>query len=342
MMKKPITSFRNEYMFLSNFYPVQVKLDGKTYPSVEAAFQAAKTLDPLERVPFETMGPEAAKRAGRKLTLRPDWEDAKDGIMLALLRSKFSDPELRDRLVKLGMVTLVEGNTWHDNYWGNCTCPKCGGIKGQNKLGKLLMQVKHELADQVLAEYDQHSMNNADIKARSVIKQYYQYLISRSAAEPQNEDLIHEMDSIAHLIMGGCGDQYIVMAQEAAARGFDDVIDIGCDLGWACHYFYAYDLGYTGIERQKNIVAMPAPCTIHQLTYPTPITSVMEYDRDTTVAVSSLCVGWFEPVEEQLAQLAKDFKFAMVTVNDQIRPVAEKYFTATDVDQDICFLESRI
>lgn len=37
---------------------------------------------------------------------------------------------------------IVEGNYWHDNYWGNCTCDKCKNIEGQNKLGKILMKIR--------------------------------------------------------------------------------------------------------------------------------------------------------------------------------------------------------
>ena len=28
---------------------------------------------------------------------------------------------------------IIEGNYWHDVYWGQCTCEKCVG-KGKNKL----------------------------------------------------------------------------------------------------------------------------------------------------------------------------------------------------------------
>ena len=43
-----------------------------------------------------------------------------------------------------GDAELIEGNTWHDNYWGVCSCSKCNG-RGKNRLGKLLMKVREEL-----------------------------------------------------------------------------------------------------------------------------------------------------------------------------------------------------
>ena len=65
--------------------------------------------------------------------------------MLIGLRKKFANPELRDLLLATGDEELVEGNYWHDNEWGNCTCPRCKNIPGKNKLGKLLMQVREEI-----------------------------------------------------------------------------------------------------------------------------------------------------------------------------------------------------
>lgn len=41
--------FRGEYDFLSNFYKCNVEHEGVIYSSVENAFQAAKTLDLIER-----------------------------------------------------------------------------------------------------------------------------------------------------------------------------------------------------------------------------------------------------------------------------------------------------
>ena len=61
------------------------------------------------------------------------------------LTEKFRIPELREKLLATGNEELVEGNTWHDNIWGNCSCDCCKKIEGQNKLGKLLMQVREEI-----------------------------------------------------------------------------------------------------------------------------------------------------------------------------------------------------
>lgn len=136
-----ISSFRGDYHFLSNFHPSPVLMDGAMYPYVENAFQAAKTLDLTQRIPFESMNPSEAKRAGRRLQLRDDWEEVKPDIMLALVRDKFSrTPELATKLLATGNAQLIEGNTWGDRIWGVCRG------KGKNLLGRILMQVRAEIA----------------------------------------------------------------------------------------------------------------------------------------------------------------------------------------------------
>lgn len=143
-MKEKISGFRDEYYFLSNFSHHPVTCNGKTYQSSEAAFQAQKTEDDAIQWKFTYLTPRDARAEGRKLALRPDWEEVKDGIMRDILRSKFSNPILMDKLIGTGDAFLEEANTWHDNYWGNCTCDKCKGIPGKNILGKLLMELRQE------------------------------------------------------------------------------------------------------------------------------------------------------------------------------------------------------
>lgn len=131
-----IESFTGDYRFLSNFYPANVQFDGLIYMSVENAYQAAKTLVKSERKPFREMSPAAAKKAGRKLTLREDWESVKLTIMADLLTQKFAHADLRELLLATGARKLVEGNWWGDRYWG-----VDGGV-GENHLGRLLMKTR--------------------------------------------------------------------------------------------------------------------------------------------------------------------------------------------------------
>ena len=136
-----IIRFNSEYVFLSNFYPSPIIIDGIKYPTVEHAYQAAKTIDRREKLAIAaTRSPGQAKRMGRKISLRRDWEEVKILTMLELLHLKFRHPVLKDQLLATGDTELIEGNNWGDTFWGVC----CG--KGSNKLGKLLMLVRRHHA----------------------------------------------------------------------------------------------------------------------------------------------------------------------------------------------------
>lgn len=136
-----IESFQGPYRFLSNFWPARVSLDGESYPSVEHAYQAAKTLDLEARASIRlAASPGFAKRMGRLLTIRPDWDDVRLGVMYQLVQQKFDGP-LGRLLLETGDRELVEGNTWGDRFWGVCLG------EGSNHMGKILMSVRAELAE---------------------------------------------------------------------------------------------------------------------------------------------------------------------------------------------------
>lgn len=135
-----INEFRGPYYFLSNFYEAPVTWNGITYRNNEAAFQSAKTNDIVVRETFATMDPSTAKREGRRVTLRPDWEEVKYQIMYEICLAKFTqNRELRERLLATGDEYLEEGNTWGDRIWGTVNG------QGNNWLGKILMQVRDEI-----------------------------------------------------------------------------------------------------------------------------------------------------------------------------------------------------
>lgn len=137
-----INEFRGEYFFLSNYYEAPVTHQGMTYGSNEAAFQAQKCLNEEEKLPFTEMRPAKAKKSGRAVQLRPDWEAVKVSIMEEIVRAKFTQNEdLKRRLLATGDAVLEEGNTWNDTFWG--VHLKNG--RGQNHLGKILMKIRGEL-----------------------------------------------------------------------------------------------------------------------------------------------------------------------------------------------------
>ncbi len=135
-----ITRFKGKYDFLSNFHPVPIRLDGELYPSVEHAFQAAKTLDLEEHRYFMfTDSPKKAKRFGKKVHLRNDWEEVKLDVMEGLIRQKFEYSDFRQKLIDTGDEDIIETNTWNDTFWGVCN------NVGENHLGKIIMRIRDEL-----------------------------------------------------------------------------------------------------------------------------------------------------------------------------------------------------
>ena len=135
-----IDKFDGENAFLSNFHPSPIRVQGIWFPTVEHAFQAAKTLNPAERDEIaRATTPGRAKRLGRRVTLRRDWESVKVGVMEDLLRRKFDGVgPLRQQLQDTSPAELIEGNTWGDTFWGVCKG------RGQNQLGLLLMKIRDE------------------------------------------------------------------------------------------------------------------------------------------------------------------------------------------------------
>ena len=142
-----ITEFDGKYAFLSNFFYAPFVYDGIIYPTNEHFFQAMKTLDQKKRKQIaEAKTPGAAKRMGRQVQLREDWEQVKYTAMRVGVERKFdAHPDLAKKLIATNDCILIEGNSWHDNTWGSCFCPKCAAIAGKNWLGEILMERRKEL-----------------------------------------------------------------------------------------------------------------------------------------------------------------------------------------------------
>ena len=138
-----IDKFENEYSFLSTFYPCTIIYDNNKYPSVEHAFQAAKTKNKQEQFKiWQAATPGIAKRLGRKVTLREDWEEVKVEVMREFIHQKFQDKTLKKLLLMTEDAELIEGNYWHDYFWGTCNG------KGLNHLGKILMEERRRIKNE--------------------------------------------------------------------------------------------------------------------------------------------------------------------------------------------------
>lgn len=146
-----ITHFRGRHRFLSNFSEGEVEYDGVIYPTVEHAYQAAKFDNSAMRdIILNTPSPKEAKHLGSSPGCRRDWEDIKLFVMHGLVRQKFKyATRLRELLLETGDADLIEGNTWHDTFWGVCDGTTCRrgphARRGENFLGQILMLVRDEL-----------------------------------------------------------------------------------------------------------------------------------------------------------------------------------------------------
>lgn len=171
-MTEMITSFTGEHEFLSNFHehPFMLPaLPGTWFGTAEHAFQAAKAMSGVDWAKIvRAPTPYQAKKIGRAIDCRADWDQVRRRVMLEVLLAKFtSSDDLAGRLRATGTAMLVEGNDWGDTYWGavgpdhakfnmhklpawqdDVKGPlDCGDVvlTGWNWLGRLLMMIREVL-----------------------------------------------------------------------------------------------------------------------------------------------------------------------------------------------------
>lgn len=138
---------RLKYGFLSNFYPSTIYVDKKSYLSVEHAYQTHKTIDESAReIIRKSSTPQEAKKLGRCVQLREDWDQVKVSLMRTFLENKFDNPFLRQLLLATGDAELIHQNTWNDMFWGVCKG------RGQNWLGRILMEIRDDIEKEAQLE----------------------------------------------------------------------------------------------------------------------------------------------------------------------------------------------
>lgn len=140
-----INRFNDEYSWLSNFYKADIFYNGLVFPSTENAYQSSKSSETSFAVKCSLCEPNISKRLGKKPEKKnPLFEKNKVNLMYELNLQKYEKHEdLRNLLIATGNKKIVEGNLWHDNFYGNCTCNKCININGKNHLGKIIMEIRN-------------------------------------------------------------------------------------------------------------------------------------------------------------------------------------------------------
>jgi ribA/ribD-fused uncharacterized protein len=138
-----ITQFKDQYRFLSNFYPSPIRFRGKLYQSVEYAYMSAKSNDKewKKMCADADLKQSKIKKKSQHLVLVPNWESIKINVMHECLELKFTQEPYRTWLYYTGDQHLQETNTWGDRFWG--VDMETG--EGENHLGKLLMEVREKL-----------------------------------------------------------------------------------------------------------------------------------------------------------------------------------------------------
>jgi ribA/ribD-fused uncharacterized protein len=133
-----IFGFKDHNRWLSNFWMAPITIGVLTFPSNEHAYQAAKSFDPADwAMVLNATSPGAAKQLGRRVKLRPDWEEVKLAVMAEITAAKYDQhPDLREKLMATKGWRLVEDNHWGDTFWGVCR-----GV-GENHLGRIIMEYR--------------------------------------------------------------------------------------------------------------------------------------------------------------------------------------------------------
>lgn len=162
MRNETVNGFRNEFFFLSNFYPSLISVNFKNeffeFPTAEHVFQAMKVKaissndgknsyqDSVELLrqleSFEKTV--EAKRWGRKIKINVEyWDSISIKAMRRTLDLKFNQHQhLKNKLINTNDMKLIEYNYWNDTFWG---VNSKTGI-GENNLGILLMELRESAA----------------------------------------------------------------------------------------------------------------------------------------------------------------------------------------------------
>jgi ribA/ribD-fused uncharacterized protein len=151
---------KGEFRYMSNDAPYPIDMEGEKFPSVEHYYQAMKAKEFDDKEVYEkvvkTKTGKAVKAVGKKVKnfAKELWDSKKDDIMRRAVRAKFvQHPELRKQLLETGDRKIGKADP-RNLYWGIGTSMESEKSKhpskwrGQNKLGKILMELRDEFKQQ--------------------------------------------------------------------------------------------------------------------------------------------------------------------------------------------------
>ena len=128
--------------YLRNDYPCDIEYQGLIFPSVEHAFQAAKTEDPDDHQEIlDASSIREAKKIGRGFIIDVnDWEARKVSVMHRFIWQKFSENTILGKSLVNTYPTKIIMISEKDSFWGMNK-----NMVGQNQLGEILMTVRDDL-----------------------------------------------------------------------------------------------------------------------------------------------------------------------------------------------------
>lgn len=148
-----INIFRGTNRFLSNMYRAvfytSINGDIHQWKSSEHYYQAHKFEGEFFEYIKNLDNPYDTKIEAHKL-IKHQTADSESDYMYqkmseAVLYKFTQNSDIKTLLLNTKDEQIIEGNTWHDNYWGNCTCNLCQDIPGINMLGQILMNTRKSL-----------------------------------------------------------------------------------------------------------------------------------------------------------------------------------------------------
>ncbi len=126
------------YKCFSNWYSCSFTYQGYTWSNSEQALMYFKSFDKeYQKKIKKANNPAVAKKLGRQVKLRPDWDQVKLSLMIEILYAKFSqNADLKEILLNTNGVKIHED--CNDPWWGGG--PNYPG--GRDYLGRALMSVR--------------------------------------------------------------------------------------------------------------------------------------------------------------------------------------------------------
>lgn len=145
-----IYKFDGPYAFLALEHPCQVVYDDHIYGNAAVLFYALRATTERSRMKIARLSTNKARQKSSALPDNPEYDDNREYFLKLAVKAKFdSHPALRAKLLKTRPKELINTVTYLDNWIG----VRESNGRGDNMLGKVLMEVRDEYGDQDLSSY---------------------------------------------------------------------------------------------------------------------------------------------------------------------------------------------